>query len=78
MRSAALSGASNFIGQTVGLRTDDNECNDFNYNYGSLGGSMIGGAWAGGITRGAGQLSGTVIGWGPSIASGTIGTELGQ
>jgi RHS repeat-associated protein len=78
LRSAALSGAANLAGQTTGLRTDNDQCNNLDYNYGSLAGSFVGGAWAGGITRGAGQISGAIIGWGPSTVSGTLGTALGK
>jgi len=40
--------------------------------------ALIGGGWAAGITRGAGAVPGAVVGWGPSTASGAIGTALGQ
>ncbi len=77
-RSAIIGGGSNLAGQTVGLRMDENSCNNFDYNYGSLAGSILGSAWAGVITRGAGQVSGAVIGTMPSTATGALGTELGR
>ena len=78
LRSAALAGASNLAGQTAGLRMDDNQCNNTDYNYGSLFGSMIGGSWASAITRGAGPVSSAIIGWSPATASGALGSELGR
>ena len=54
--------ASQFANNNI----DDNQCNNFDINFGSVAGSAIGGGWAAGITRGAGNFSGA------------IGTELGK
>ena len=73
-----LGGLSNFGSQVISNNINNDQCNNVNINWGSVFGSAIGGGWAAGITRGAGAISGAVIGWGPSTASGAIGTALGQ
>ncbi|MEQ9583090.1 MAG: RHS repeat-associated core domain-containing protein [Arenibacter sp.] len=78
LRGAALGGSTNLVGQTVSLRTDKDLCNNTDYNYGSLLGSIIGGAWAAGITRGAGQVPATVLGWPVSTSSTALGAALGR
>jgi len=76
--SALIGGGTNLLGQGIGNNIDNDPCNNTNINWGSVAGSAIGGGWAAGITRGAGAVSGATIGWGPSTASGAIGTALGQ
>ncbi|WP_422463038.1 MULTISPECIES: RHS repeat-associated core domain-containing protein [unclassified Endozoicomonas] len=64
--SAFIGGGTNLLGQVIGNNIDKDPCNNTNINLGAVVGSAIGGVWAAGITRGAGALSGAVIGWGPS------------
>ncbi|MFY9180678.1 MAG: RHS repeat-associated core domain-containing protein, partial [Venatoribacter sp.] len=74
--SAVIGGTGNFLGQTIGNNIDGDPCNNSDINLGSVIGSAIGGGWAAGITRGAGPISGAIIGWGPSVAPGAIGTAI--
>lgn len=69
---------SNLGSQAVSNNLDDNPCSNFDFNWGSAIGSAIGGGWAASITRGAGPISGAVIGWAPSTASSTVGTALDE
>jgi len=76
--SSAIGGLSNATAQIVGNNLDSNTCNNGNINLGSVLGSAVGGGWASAITKGAGAVTGAVVGWGPSTASGAIGTALSQ
>jgi len=76
--SSAIGGLSNATAQIVGNNLDSNTCNNGNINLGSVLGSAVGGGWASAITKGAGAVTGAVVGCGPSTASGAIGTALSQ
>lgn len=76
--SALIDGTTNLLGQGIGNNIDNDPYNNRNINWGSVAGSAIGGGWVVGITRGAGVVFGAVVGWGPSTASGAIGTAFGQ
>ena len=77
IKNMAVSGLTNLAGQTAGLRSDGNSCNDGDYNYGSLFGSMFGGGVSSIITRGA-TIPNITIGWQISTSSTAVGTELGR
>jgi len=77
IKNIAVSGLTNLAGQTAGLRSDSDSCNDSDYNYGSLIGSMLGGGASSIITRGA-TIPNITIGWQISTSSTAVGTELGR
>ena len=85
LNSALFGGLSNFAAQASILRRDDDPCNDYDVNVGSIVGSSLGSGWSTAITRSAsthsgaiaGAYSSTIVGWGPSTALGAIGSALG-
>ncbi|MFY9180185.1 MAG: RHS repeat-associated core domain-containing protein [Venatoribacter sp.] len=76
--SMVLGGGCNLLGQVLINNLDDDLCNNKDINLGSAIGSAVGGGWASAITKGAGPLSGAIIGWGPAVSSEAVGSAIGK
>ena len=75
-----IGGLSNIASQVTTNKTDNDELNDNDINWGSVAGSAFGSMWGSGysLLKGMNSITATIKAWSPLASTAAVGTSLGE